>query len=428
MELAIRTNPIFRPLLDPHRYKGAHGGRGSGKSHFFAGLMVEHAVMHPGFRGVCIREVQQSLRDSAKRLIEDLIQKYELGANFTVLQDEIRTPGSGVIIFVGMQDQTAESAKSLEGFDVAWCEEAHMLSKRSLTILRPTIRKPASELWFSWNRQRPSDPVNVMMTGSAPPTDSVCVQANWNQNKWFPAVLDQERRDDLERRPELYRHIWEGDYATITEGAYYAASLAKAAEEGRIGHVAADPLMVYRAFWDIGGTGAKADACAIWIAQFIGREIRMLDYYEARGQPLAAHVAWLRENGYSKAMCILPHDGATNDRVIDVSFESALRQAGFDVPPPVRNQGAGAARLRIEALRRIFPSIWFDAEKTAPGREALGAYHERRDDHRNIGLGPEHDWASHAADALGLMAVAYEKPERKQGFNRDIKYPRLGVA
>lgn len=410
--LSIPTARIFAPLLAPARYKGAHGGRGSGKSHFFAGLMVEQAMLRPGFRGVCIREVQKSLKESAKRLIEDKIAESELGADFDVQTTEIKTPGGGLILFQGMQDHTAESIKSLEGFDVAWVEEAQSFSRRSLTLLRPTIRKDGSELWFSWNRTRKNDPVDELLTGDKRPTDCVVQHANWKHNPWFPSVLDQERRDDLRDRPEQYDHIWEGDYAKVTEGAYFAADLLKARQEGRIGRVAADPLMTFRAIWDIGGTGAKADAVAIWIEQWIAREIRVLNYYEAVGQPLAAHVNWLRANGYGKALCILPHDGETNDKVHDVNFASALRDAGFEVKV-IPNQGKGAAKMRIEATRRLFPSMYFNEATTQPGIDALGAYHERRDDTRNIGLGPEHDWSSHGADAKGLAAVAYEEPQRE---------------
>jgi len=198
----------------------------------------------------------------------------------------------------------------------------------------------------------------------------------------------------------------------VVEGAYYASDLTLAKEQGRIGNVSPDPLMTYRAFWDIGGTGAKADACSIWIAQFVGREIRVLDYYEAQGQPLATHIAWLREKKYDKALCVLPHDGTTNDRVYDVSFESSLRHAGFDVVT-IPNQGTGAAKMRLEAARRLFPSIWFNEVTTSSGRKALGWYHEKRDPFRLVGLGPNHDWSSHAADAFGLMCVAYEAPRAK---------------
>jgi phage terminase large subunit len=220
-------------------------------------------------------------------------------------------------------------------------------------------------------------------------------------------------------QPDQYDHIWEGGYITVAEGAYFARDLALAKGERRIGNVAFDPLMTVRLFFDIGGTGAKADACSIWPAQFIGKEIRTRDYYEAVGQPLATHINWLREKGYGpdRAQIWLPHDGSTNDKVFDVSYESALTAAGYNVTV-IPNQGKGAAAMRVEAARRLFPNIWFDADSTEGGREALGWYHEKKDDVRNIGLGPEHDWASHGADSFGLMCVAYEEPKARQPQRR----------
>jgi phage terminase large subunit len=409
--LQPRAPRAFAPLLAPARYKGAFGGRGSGKSHFFAELLVARSVAAKT-DAVCVREVQKSLKQSVKKLVEGKIQALCVSDQFEVLDAEIRSEKGGVIIFQGMQDHTADSIKSLEEFDVAWVEEAQSLSQYSLTLLRPTIRKPGSELWFSWNPRRKTDAVDVLLRGPTPPTGAVVVPANWSDNPWFPPELETERSDDKRDRPDQYDHIWEGDYVKVFEGAYFAAPLTEAKAKGRIGNVAADPLMAYRAFWDIGGSGAKADNTAIWIAQFVGREIRVLDYYEAQGQPLAAHVNWLREKAYANAVCVLPHDGAHSEKMFDASYEGALRQAGFSVTV-VPNQGRGAAMARIEAARRLFPSIWFNAETTEAGRDALGAYHEKRDPARNIGLGPNHDWSSHGADAFGLMCVAYEAPREK---------------
>jgi phage terminase large subunit len=414
--LAIDTARAFAPLLGPSRYKGAWGGRGSGKSQFFAGHIVEYAQMQRGFRGLCAREIQKSLKESAKRLIEDKLTEYGLGIaqGFKVFNDVIQTPGDGSIMFQGLQDHTAESIKSFEGLDVFWAEEAANISPRSLQLVRPTIRKEGSELWFSWNSRLKTDPVDLMFRSGVMPTGAVCVRANWSDNPWFPGVLEQERLDCMNNNADQYGHIWEGDYVSISVGSYFAPMLTKAKAEGRIGKLNADPLLSTRAYWDIGGTGAKADAAAVWLVQFVGKEIRVLDYYEANGQPLATHTNWLRTNGYDKVMCVLPHDGDTNDRVHDVSYASALKAAGFPVTV-IPNQGKGAAAMRIEAVRRILPQCWFDDAKTEPGRLSLGWYHERRDESRNIGLGPEHDWASHAADAFGLMAIAYEEHTKPQG-------------
>jgi phage terminase large subunit len=249
----------------------------------------------------------------------------------------------------------------------------------------------------------------------------VVIRANWNNNPWFPAELEQERLDCLRINPDQYEHIWNGDYVTISESAYYAKNLSQAKAEGRLGRVAADPLMTIRSFWDIGGTGARADACSIWIAQFIGKEIRILDYYEAVGQPLSTHIHWLRDNGYGKAQIVLPHDGINHDKVYTVTYESALIEAGFDVFV-VQNQGSGAAKQRVEAARRLFLSMWFNADKCQGGIDALGWYHEKIDEARGIGLGPDHDWSSHCADAFGLMAVAHPLLMDNPQFHSKIDY------
>lgn len=217
--LDIQTPRVFAPLLRPARYKGAHGGRGSGKSHFFAESLIEKALMEPGLRAVCIREIQKSLEQSVMRLLEDKIQALGVASKFDVLKTEIRTPGDGLIIFQGMQNHTADSIKSLQGYKVAWVEEAHSLSKRSLTLLRPTIREPDSELWFSWNPESPEDPVDAMFRGPERLDDGdvICVEANWRDNPWFPDVLDAERRRDFTRDPDGYGHVWEGGYVTISD-------------------------------------------------------------------------------------------------------------------------------------------------------------------------------------------------------------------
>ncbi len=429
--LDMQTARVFLPLLEPARDKAAWGGRGSGKSHFFAELLIEDSMSEPGqaggegLRSVCIREVQKDLAQSSKLLIETKLSR--LGLNeadgFKVFKDVITTPGDGLIIFKGMNDYTADSIKSLEGFKRSWWEEAHGATKTSINLLRPTMRASGSQMWWSWNPRRKSDAVDQMFRGAETPARAIVVKANWRDNPWLTQELEDERLDCLRMQPEQYDHIWEGGYATMNEGAYYARYIVEARQQGRIGRVSADPLMTLRAFVDIGGTGARADAFAMWIGQYVGKEIRILDYYEAVGQPLATHLAWMRERGYEKAQFWLPHDGATQDKVHDVSYESALRQAGYQVTV-VPNQGKGAAKARMEAARRLFPSMWFNEATTQPGLEALGWYHEKRDEQRNIGLGPEHDWSSHGADAFGLLAVAYEEPKSMA----PLKYGSLGIV
>ena len=265
--LKIPTADVFAPLLAPARDKGAWGGRGSGKSHFFAGLLIEDSLAHPGdhggegLRSVCIREVQKDLAQSSKALIEAKLASFGLGEaqGFKIYRDLIRTPGDGLIAFRGMQDATAESIKSLEGFKRAWWEEAQGATQHSINLLRPTMRAAGAQMWWSWNPRRKTDPVDQMLRGAEIPTGACVVEASWRDNPWFTPELDQERRDTLRMQPDQYDHIWEGQYLSVSEGAYFARELSVARGEGRIGRVAFDPLQTVRLFCDIGGTGARAD-------------------------------------------------------------------------------------------------------------------------------------------------------------------------
>jgi phage terminase large subunit len=376
---------------------------------------------------VCIREVQKTLAQSSKRLIESKIEQLGVGREFEILKDQIKTPGGGLIIFQGMQDHTAESIKSLEGYRIAWVEEAQTLSARSLSLLRPTIRAADSEIWFSWNPTRKKDAVDEFLRKEKP-NNAIVVEANWRDNPWFPSVLEDERQLEFAKYPERYGHTWEGEYAAAFEGAYFAGCLNQAKLDGRICKVSADPLLPIQAWIDIGGAGAKADAFTMWIAQFVGQEIRVLDYYEAQGQVLAEHLHWLRSRGYQRAVIRLPHDGVNVNNITGKQYKDHFAEAEFNVPPPTPNQGAGAASMRIEAVRRVFPKVWFNEATTIDGRLALGFYHEKKDELRNVGLGPDHDWSSHAADAFGLMAINYEEPSRARNFAASLNTSRWGLC
>lgn len=216
MNLDIPVARVFLPLLEPSRYKGAKGGRASAKSHFYAGNMIRRHMMKKT-DSVCVREVQQSLKQSVKKLLEAKIEAYGLGQHFEVLHDRIKAPYGGIITFSGMQSHNSESIKSLEDYDIAYVEEAQTLSQRSLDMLRPTIRKPGSELWFSWNPRYPTDPVNALLCGEEPPPGTVVVTANFRDNPWVPDEMLKEAAYDLRRDPEKFQHIWLGGYEQNSE-------------------------------------------------------------------------------------------------------------------------------------------------------------------------------------------------------------------
>jgi phage terminase large subunit len=428
IELVPKLIPVFEGRAD---VRAAFGGRGSGKTRSFALMAAVQGYIHgsAGTTGIilCARQFMNSLEDSSLEEVKRAIESVDFLKAWYEIGDKYIKSKCGRIsfAFAGL-DRNIASVKSKGRLLLCWVDEAEPVSDEAFTTLIPTLREEGSdwnaELWLTWNPKRKNAAVDTRFRNSTDPLVKI-IECNWRDNPKFPEKLERDRQRDMAERADQYEHVWEGAYATVVEGAYFAKHLTKAKVDGRIGRVPADPLMTLRIFCDIGGTGAKADAFTMWVAQFIGMEIRVLDYYEAVGQPLASHLAWLRAREYSheKAQIWLPHDGSTQDKVFDVSYESALKQAGYKVTV-IPNQGKGAAAARIEAARRLFPSMWFNEITTQAGRDALGWYHEKKDEVRGIGLGPEHDWASHGADAFGLMAVAHEVPKEQ----KPLKYPFLG--
>jgi phage terminase large subunit len=411
VQIPPKLIPVFQGEA---RYRGSYGGRGSAKSRTFAKMTAIRGLMwaeanEPGVM-ICGREFMNSLAESSMAEVKAAIASEPwLDAAYDVGETYIRTRDKRIeYAFIGLR-HNLDSVKSKARVKLMWVDEAEPVSETAWSKAIPSVREHDSEVWVTWNPERKSSATHKRFRLN-PPAGSKFVEMNWRDNPWFPKVLDTDRLEDFDKRPDDYEHVWEGGFKQVVEGAYYAKQLAAMKAEGRYSRQARDPLMRVRVFFDIGGTGAKADACSIWVAQFVDREIRVLDYYEAVGQELGEHVGWLRSHGYEKAEIFLPHDGATNDKVYRVSYESALRDAGFSVTV-IPNQGAGAASARIEVARRLFPRIWIDP-KCEAGVEALGAYHERKDEKRQIGLGPKHDWSSHGADAFGLMCVAYEEPRK----------------
>lgn len=325
--LQIPTAEVFEPLLHPARYKGAHGGRGSGKSHFFAGLSVERCLLSSGVRIACVREVQKSLKNSVKLLIEDKVREFGLAGQFDILDAEIRTPGGGVIIFQGMQNHTADSIKSLEGFDVCWVEEAQSLSQRSLDLLRPTFRKPGSEIWFSWNPDKPDDPVDAFLRKN-PPDSAVVVQANWSDNPWLPAELLADLKDDQRRDPDKFRHVWGGEYAQASEARVFRNWRVEAFETpqdaihrfGADWGFAVDPSVLVRCHvdgrtlyvdaeaWEV---GCEIDNLPELFGQVEGSRKWTIRADSARPET----VSYMRRNGFPRIVSALKGQGSLEDGI-----------------------------------------------------------------------------------------------------------------
>lgn len=419
IELPAKLIEVFSGEAD---VRGAYGGRGSGKTRSFAKMTAVRAYMWSamGREGVilCAREFQNSLDDSSLAEIKFAIASEPwLAEHFDVGEKYVKTRDGRIrYIFAGL-DRNIESIKSKSRILLCWVDEAEPVTETAWQTLIPTLREEDSELWVTWNPKSKTSATHKRFRETQDPRTKV-VELNWRDNPKFPEILNRARLKDMRERPESYAHIWEGDFVTVVDGAYYARHLSVARAERRIGRVGVDPLMKIHLFADIGGTGARADAFVFWAIQFVGREVRVINYYERVGQPIDAHLAWMREQKYTpdRTQIWLPHDGRANDRVFNVSYESAFSDAGYDVEV-VPNQGRGAAAARIEAVRRMFPSCWFNESTTSAGLDALGWYHEKRDEARGVGLGPEHDWASHGADAFGLAAIV--RDQIIQGYDDD---------
>lgn len=415
--------PVF---TGPAEVRGAYGGRGSGKTRSFATMAAVRAyqLAQEGQSGVilCGRQFQNSLADSSFAEVKLGIEAVPwLLPYFDIGKEYIRTLDGRINFLFGGLARNIGSIKSTARILLAWIDEAEDVTDSALDVLIPTIREENSELWVTWNPRRKGSAVDrrfrTSQTARTDPAYKV-VELNWRDNPRFTAKLAKQRTDWLRDDPDSYEHVWEGDYASGVKGAYWRKQIAEAKAQGRIerGRVPPDDLMRRRVFCDIGGTGRQADAFSMWVAQFVGKEVRVIDYYEAQGQPLASHLVWLHERGHKPETTDiwLPHDGVTQDRVYDASFEGGFIAAGY-ATEVIPNQGRGAATQRIAAARRMWPAVWMDSEHCSAGLAALKWYHEKRDEERDVGLGPEHDWASHSADAFGLMALVYEAgPARPQ--------------
>jgi phage terminase large subunit len=423
-QLIVEAPEVLLPLCSPARYKAAYGGRGGAKSHFFAEQIILRCYARKT-RVACIREVQASIKDSVRQLLVDKIQKLGMGDDFEVLETEIRGKRNGsLIVFKGMQSYNAQNIKSLEDFDLAWVEEAQTLSATSLRLLRPTIRKEGSEIWFSWNPRHETDAVDKFFRGDNPPANAIVVPVNWYDNPWFPPVLLEEKDQDYLNDPEIAEHVWGGGYERITEGSYFAKHIAAAEREERVGYFPPDPHLPVFTGWDLG----VDDYTAVWFFQLIQQPVlrlRIVDYYEASGlgandilkealpeytQDLQDRVAAMVELNRSKpfqyARHFLPHDVGNREWGAGAKTRiQTLASLGMKVDTIHRGVAQDPTE-RINATRRLLPICEFHQTKRVMiGVSRLRRYSRKKNEALGTYVGPLHDENSHGADAFGEFAV-----------------------
>lgn len=419
--LNIQTPRVFLPLLDPAPYKGTWGGRSSGKSHFFAEMLIEQMIMKPT-RAVCIREIQKSIKESVKRLLEDKITAMGLRDQFhPELETEIRCKNGGFIIFQGMQNHTADSIKSLEGYDIAWVEEAQTISKTSLDLLLPTIRKDDSEIWFSWNPKGKKDAVDMLLRGPQKLDKAIVVEANYLDNPFCPQKMKDLAESEKARDPDNYLHVWKGHYKLTLDGAVYAKEIRKLYEDQRVCRVLPIPGKPVDTFWDLG----KRDHTAIWFAQMQLGEYRILSFYQNTGEKLEHYADHIRDSGFTLGTIWLPHD-ADQERVVGDTPAQAMRKLFPNLKVRVIPRMAKKS-IGIEAVRRIFDNCYFNEETTEDGREALGAFKFDVDpDTGGYSANPLHDENSDAADAFAQLAMSLQEEKRGDKVSFAINHGAQG--
>lgn len=397
--------PAFSDIFKPYRFKVYYGGRGGAKSHALARALVALA-MQSQKRILCARELQNSIGDSVHKLLADIIAENGLAPLFDVQKATIRCTATGSeFIFKGLKYNSTE-IKSTEGIDICWVEEAEKVSDASWEMLIPTVRKPFSEIWVTFNTKALTDPTYQRFVVNKD-ADMLVKKVSWRDNPFFPAVLELERQRLEKSDPEAYAHVWEGEPDTRRNGAIYAVLIDKARAAGRICPVAHKPNIPVITAWDLG----KRHGTSIWFAQVVAREVRIIDYHEAFGSEadIDRIAAVVKGKGYLYDMHYLPHDGKHERMGMKGSISEQLKNAGL----PNRilpNIGIAAG---IEKGKALLKEAWIDAEKTKNGLHAMNHYRYEYDEARQCFRDqPYDDWACDASDAWRYMAIALDqKPE-----------------
>jgi phage terminase large subunit len=416
----MKVNATFPDKLDflfePHRYKVAYGGRGSGKSWSMARALLIKAANEPT-RVLCAREIQKSIKQSVHTLLNDQIQSLGLGAFYEVLEAEIRGLNGSTFSFTGLATNTVESIKSFEGCDVVWVEEAQTVSKKSWDILIPTIRKPDSEIWVSFNPNIDTDDTYTRFVVN-PPENAKVVKVNYTDNPWFPAVLETERLHSLKTNPD-YANIWEGDCKAAVDGAIYSNEIREAQEGNRITTVPYDPMMKVHVVMDLGWN----DSMSVILCQKGISDLRIIGYIEDDHRTLDSYSAQLKNLSYNWGTMFLPHDGQSKDFKHGISAEDIMKKLGWDI----RIVPKADIESGIKLARMNFHRIYFDksAQRLV---ECLKNYRRSINSATNEPGAPLHDEFSHGADAFRYLCTSIESMKNESWSKEKIQYTNRGIV
>lgn len=390
-------------LFEPHRYKIAYGGRSGTKSWGFARALLLLGAQR-SIRVACCREIQKSIDDSVHELLKNQIEALGLSSKYKVLNTEIVGRNGTRFSFHGLKFNP-DNIKSLEGADYCWIEEAQAVTNTSWNKLIPTIRKPRSEIWISFNPELEEDPTYQRFVVK-PPTGAKVVYITYHDNPFLSKESLQDIQDAERGDPDEFQNIWEGRCKKQLEGAVFGSQLRQA--EDRIMSVPYTPTLPVSTFWDLG----FGDATAIWFVQKVGFEWRVIDYLEDNQKTLAHYIQQLQAKGYVYDTDWLPHDA--KHKTLAGAGQSLESQA-IKLGRKVRIIPQTELVTQIDRARTIFPTCYFDREKCSDGLHALRHYKYKVDpETKQFSKEPLHDWASHGASAfMGFAISAQDKPLSK---------------
>jgi phage terminase large subunit len=366
---------------------------------------------------LCAREIQRTIADSVHRLISDQIAALGLEGHYRILETEIRGVNGTQFLFAGLRQQDIGKIKSLEGVDIVWCEEAQTITKKSWDVLIPTIRKPGSEIWITFNPELDTDDTYVRFV-VRPPPDTLLINIGWQDNPWFPEVLEKERLHLKISDPDAYENVWEGKCRSSVDGAIYSREIADLVRDKRIRNVPRDPMLKVHTVWDLGWN----DQTSIILCQRLHSEIRVIDYIEDSQKTLAEYVAMLQERKFNWGKDWLPHDGYSGDVKTGKSAAEILKGLGRSpMAVPKTDVESG-----IKAARMVFPRAYFDEVKASRLLDCLKRYRRAIPVSTNEPASPMHDEYSHGADAFRYLALCVDKMG-----NEDLKplpIPTKGIV
>ena len=422
----------FEPFLRPKRFKIAKGGRDSAKSWTIAQLLLLEGASRP-IRVGCFREVQKSLKDSVYTLLCDQISRLGLSKFYTATRDEIRGLNGTLFVFSGLSLQTKDSLKSFEGIDYAWVEEAHSVSQGSWDVLTPTIRKPGSEIWISFNPEMDTDPVYQMFVIKQR-DDAVVVSVNWYDNPWKSDSLDSEREQMKLNDPEKYKHIYEGHCRPAVAGAIYYNEVCDLRAK-RFHPVPYDPMLKVHVVADLGFN----DYMSLILVQRLASEVRVIRYIEDRMRDIPSYSQELkdirvesggRQQGLNFGTLWLPHDAqaktlAAASNPMGATAEEQFQNLGWTVQiVPNINVEQG-----IRNTRKLFPRVHMCSENAANLLNRLGRYRRRVNADGQATI-PVHDDESHGSDGFRYLALVADQMtnDSDEGWKKPMKYDNRGIV